>query len=376
MLNASLLLHVDFWTACFETVVKLRFPLFCELDPFSIYVYPRSRRIREDPSVIGGFATKLPVIRDFLLTRTNWWHCNVLTVMAIHSCYKEGATSNLISYLAISMRVNESWFLSPDTQIYDIPTMAHTSLQSDLLTTVMVFTCKLPVSLIWFNFNPSMDIYTHTPNKVWYEITYSFPNFKGCPIEVCEWKSYFITHFIVDVILIHVGIKVNPCYLIKNGPLSLHISQHASYSHVHVIVADGLAPIWVPSCRPSPVKPAPKSSVDWQYISMNNSWNRIIALIPCDHASETCVTITTTTHRGPVTHIYASINSAIIAIDNGLSLQALSPFLNQCWLIVNWSLRIKFQWNFNQSYHNFRSMKCISKCHLQNGGHFVSASMC
>ena len=48
---------------------------------------------------------------------------------------------------------------------------------------------------------------------MWYEITYPFPNFKGEAVEVWEWISNFIPHFIMDVITyIHAGIKVNPCY--------------------------------------------------------------------------------------------------------------------------------------------------------------------
>ena len=35
-------------------------------------------------------------------------------------------------------------------------------------------------------------------SKVWDEIT--IPNFNGCTVEVCEWISDFIPHFIMDVI--------------------------------------------------------------------------------------------------------------------------------------------------------------------------------
>ena len=37
------------------------------------------------------------------------------------------------------------------------------------------------------------------PSKVWDEITYPFPNFNGCTVEVWEWISKFIPHFIMDV---------------------------------------------------------------------------------------------------------------------------------------------------------------------------------
>ena len=36
--------------------------------------------------------------------------------------------------------------------------------------------------------------YTHS--KVWDDITYPFPNSNGCTVEVWEWKSNVIPHFI------------------------------------------------------------------------------------------------------------------------------------------------------------------------------------
>ena len=47
------------------------------------------------------------------------------------------------------------------------------------------------------------------------------------------------------------------------------------------------------------------------------------------------------THLGRVTHICTS-KLNIIGSDNGLS-----PDRRQCWNIVNWTPRNKFQWNFN-----------------------------
>ena len=32
-------------------------------------------------------------------------------------------------------------------------------------------------------------------DKMWDEITYSFPNLNGANVELCEWISYFISHF-------------------------------------------------------------------------------------------------------------------------------------------------------------------------------------
>ena len=37
----------------------------------------------------------------------------------------------------------------------------------------------------------------HMPSKVCDEITYPYPNFNGCTVEVWEWINDFITHFIM-----------------------------------------------------------------------------------------------------------------------------------------------------------------------------------
>ena len=41
---------------------------------------------------------------------------------------------------------------------------------------------------------------------------------------------------------------------------------------------------------------------------------------------------------------------------------ALSRYLNQCWDIVNWSLRNKFPWDFNRNSYIFTQEKCSRKC--------------
>ena len=38
------------------------------------------------------------------------------------------------------------------------------------------------------------------PNKVWYGITYPFPNFNGGAVDGWERISNFVPHFIMDVI--------------------------------------------------------------------------------------------------------------------------------------------------------------------------------
>ena len=60
------------------------------------------------------------------------------------------------------------------------------------------------------------------------------------------------------------------------------------------------------------------------------------------------------THWGRVTHLCLH-NLTITGPDNGLSpgrRQAII-YLNQCWNIVNWTLRNKLQWNFNRNSYIF-----------------------
>ena len=51
--------------------------------------------------------------------------------------------------------------------------------------------------------------------------------------------------------------------------------------------------------------------------------------------------------------------------------QAPSHYLNQCSIIVNWTLRNILQWKWMSNPNIFIKKKCIWKCRLQNGGHFV-----
>ena len=43
-------------------------------------------------------------------------------------------------------------------------------------------------------------ISNHMPSKMWDENIYPFLNFNGCTVEVWEWISNFIPHFIMDMI--------------------------------------------------------------------------------------------------------------------------------------------------------------------------------
>ena len=69
------------------------------------------------------------------------------------------------------------------------------------------------------------------------------------------------------------------------------------------------------------------------------------------------------THWGWVTLICIS-KLTIIGSDNGfIAWRAPSHYMNQCWNIVNWTIRNKFQWNFNQYYNLFiQENACESVC--------------
>ena len=68
-----------------------------------------------------------------------------------------------------------------------------------------------------------------------------------------------------------------------------------------------------------------------------------------------------------MTHICVS-KLTIIGSNNGLSP---SHYLNQCWYIVYWTLRNEILIKI----HTFSFTKMHLKWRLQNGGHFVAASM-
>ena len=66
---------------------------------------------------------------------------------------------------------------------------------------------QVPRSLTWITFNPLWI--SHSPIIVWDEITYPFPNFNGCILELWQWKSNFILHLSGHAI-------TYPCY--SRGP--------------------------------------------------------------------------------------------------------------------------------------------------------------
>ena len=75
-------------------------------------------------------------------------------------------------------------------------------------------------------------------------------------------------------------------------------------------------------------------------------------------------------------HMYVS-KLTIIGWDNGLSPDGAKPLSEPMLVyhIVNWSLRNKLQWNFNQNSYVFIQENAFEIV-VWNGGHFVSTLMC
>ena len=59
------------------------------------------------------------------------------------------------------------------------------------------------------------------------------------------------------------------------------------------------------------------------------------------------------THWGQVMHIYISKLTIIVSGNGLVAWAAPTHYLNQCWNIVNWTLRNTLQWNRNSNSHIF-----------------------
>ena len=69
-------------------------------------------------------------------------------------------------------------------------------------------------------------INNHIPRKVWDKITYPLPNFNGCNVEVWQWISNFIPHYIMVVI-------TYPCWV--SEWLNLTAFWGKADSEVHIV---------------------------------------------------------------------------------------------------------------------------------------------
>ena len=83
------------------------------------------------------------------------------------------------------------------------------------------------------------------------------------------------------------------------------------------------------------------------------------------------------TQWGRMIHICVSTQT-IIGSDNGLSPDRRQAIIwTNAGILLIRSLGKKLQWNQEKFlFIHFHSRKCVWKCRLENGGHFVSASVC
>ena len=80
----------------------------------------------------------------------------------------------------------------------------------------------------------------HMASKLWDEITYPFPNFIGCTIDIWEWKSNFIPHFTMYRCnyLPMLGLKLN--HVSKRIPWLTPLSTRWSTPCTHDVIPQHL----------------------------------------------------------------------------------------------------------------------------------------
>ena len=87
--------------------------------------------------------------------------------------------------------------------------------------------------LSWLNVNPTcISNYIH--HKVWDEITYPFPNIKGCTVEVWIWIINFVPHFNLRnvVLFIIINTTCKTCHL-QTCKWIRKQTRHASDFNMH-----------------------------------------------------------------------------------------------------------------------------------------------
>ena len=85
-------------------------------------------------------------------------------------------------------------------------------------TTIMTADVQDPHLLAWINLI-SAWISNYMPTKVWYEITYPFPNFNGTTVEVWEWEIILShTLYIWMWLFVLAGVNPDQCHKFWNDP--------------------------------------------------------------------------------------------------------------------------------------------------------------
>ena len=76
-----------------------------------------------------------------------------------------------------------------------------------------------------------------------------------------------------------------------------------------------------------------------------------------------------------IPHIFHSVYyTRVLVLSSNCS--AISHFLSQCWINVNWTLGNFNLVTFESKENNLVIIECNWKCLLPNGSHFIMASMC
>ena len=89
------------------------------------------------------------------------------------------------------------------TQLNQLPKVMHIFHSTSLMAETWQSMNKYTRGLFYYeHISTSIPVCIgdHMPNRVWDEITYPFPNFDSCTVEVEEWVSNFVPYFIMDVI--------------------------------------------------------------------------------------------------------------------------------------------------------------------------------
>ena len=141
-----------------------------------------------------------------------WRHRNEMHFLFwVHCQYKDPPIRYMISIF------NNQTVLRPYLFTMGIPILVSWHLFIETTLGLVIFICMsasyVPCSAFhWYGLTSIRAwISNHITNKVWGGSTYPFPNFVGATVKVWAWISNFITLFIMDVIIYHTGIKVNPC---------------------------------------------------------------------------------------------------------------------------------------------------------------------
>ena len=137
--------------------------------------------------MILGFCKPLTHPCRIWLYCSSWWPITDINI--------ESAVVMVFEYCCFYWELYQTYYNM--TYSYASETVLHFALHPE------------PLLIIWINFNPSMS------NEVRDEITYPFPNFNDCTVEVWQWIRNFIPQSILGVI------TYPWWYKCKRGPVKL-----------------------------------------------------------------------------------------------------------------------------------------------------------